>query len=287
MASRGSEPRDDDPHGSTSPDGGRTRARCVRCISPPVARPIRDPDLHGPHSSAHCGALDPVGERRRSLGRIRRRPVHGGIRDLCHGTHHGQHGDAVVHVRERVDSDRSAGRWNRRSHPCEHPRPRRLASPRPSSAADRGERHQPVAHPRRPGVGVPGDPPRRDRWPPRDGRPLDAHHRACADRSAHSSPAPVRPRPLVGRLERLLLRGVGLHQHRVRSHRARCRTVRGRPVVPLGDCDRRLSRKPGLPGHLRPASARPDPHPVIDPRASHRRHDADPDRARCDRHPDS
>ena len=130
-----------------------------------------DPDLH-----PAVLAADRAGGR--GLGRAAaRRALHRGVGHLRHRPRDRRHGDVLVAVRQRPRLHRREHRRRRRADARVDPRPRHLASARAARQAARGERHQPVAHPRGPGRRATGRPPRRGRRPARHGRDQRPRHR--------------------------------------------------------------------------------------------------------------
>ena len=172
---------------SVDPIGGHGSAECATpstrsCSKSPSRFAILD--LRGPDPDLHPAVLAADRAGRRGLGRAAaRRAVHRGVGDLRHGPRDRRHGHVLDAVRQCPRVHRREHRRRRRADAGIDPRPRHLAPARAARQAPRGERHQPVAHPRRPGRRAPGRAPRRGRRPARHGRDQRPRHRGRRSRS--------------------------------------------------------------------------------------------------------
>ena len=135
----------------------------------------------------------------------------------------------LLAVRQGRSSSRREHRRHGRAHARLDPRPRDLQAPRPAGEAHRGERHEPAARARRTRQRGPDRAPRRGRPAAAHGRPVDPRDRGASSRSLlYPSLILAGIEPARRAVGGAVLRGDGVHQHRLHAQPRRSRAVRRR-----------------------------------------------------------
>ena len=219
------------------------------------------------------------------VGPARRRRLHRGLDDLRHGPVHRRHRDLLLAVRQVRHLARREHRRHGRPDARVDPRSRDLQAPRAAREAHRRERHQSAAGPRRTGERGPDRPPRRGRPAAADRRHVDAPHRGGRRGRPLPRAHPRRHRAPRRDLGGPVLRGDGLHQHRLHAQPRWTRALRGR-LHPADDPHGRgLPRQHRLPRDLHALEAPVARPPLVAAREADPHHDRRPVRRRRDRLP--